>query len=295
MVAAADYKFDVFIAFAPEDSGTQRTVRHILDEAKVRTESVYGETALDLDPERLDLCRNFLLLATPRSDASAYVRDLVGYWSEHRDMRSFHILNVSGDRSSHRTTRSWPGFQDIGPVDPQDRQPAAVWEFAALRSPEGARRLASALTAGRIPKPEEVTPGATPRSASRTRALQPGTLLGTLVGIFLLALLTTAWISTRSLLASSQQSGLGPNDAPAAVASIVSIGTVIGVLIGGTLTGLAKLIQARGQKDADLVRANAELLRAEADMVRAKAGLPPTDAPAPIALPAPGEAEQTTP
>ncbi|WP_406466364.1 hypothetical protein OHB07_38735 (plasmid) [Streptomyces sp. NBC_00111] len=136
------------------------------------------------------------------------------------------------------------------------------------------------------------TQGGAPRSALKIRWLQPRTLLGALVGILLLALLTIAWISTRGLLESHQEGGLGPTDAPATVASIVNIGTVIGVLIGGILTGPAKLIQAHGQKDADLIRAKAEMLRAEADMVRAKAGLPPTDAPVPISLPSPGEAEQ---
>ncbi|MFE6980834.1 hypothetical protein [Streptomyces griseus] len=288
-MVAADYEFDVFIAFAPEDSGTQRTVRHILHEANVRTEAVYGETALDLDPERMDLCRTFLLLATPSSDASRYVHDQVDYWRRHRGMRSFHILDVPG---SHGATRSWPGFLGAGRFGPQDGKPAAVWEFATLQSPEGVRKLASALTTGGMPGPEEATPGATPRSAPGTRSRKARTRLGALAGVLLLALLTIAWISTRSLLESHRDSGLGPTDAPAAVASIVSVGTVIGVLIGGILAGLAKLIQALGQKDADLVRAKAELLRAEAEMVRATRGLPPADGPAPIALPAPDDAEQ---
>ncbi|MFI6151013.1 hypothetical protein [Streptomyces sp. NPDC051109] len=72
--------------------------------------------------------------------------------------------------------------------------------------------------------------------------------------MFRLALLATAWISTRSLLESHQHTGLGLTDAPAAVASVVSIGTAIGVLIGGTLTGLAKLMKARGQTPTFCVR-----------------------------------------
>lgn len=295
MVAAADFEFDVFIAFAPEDSGTQRTVRRILHESNVRTEAVYGESSLEFDPERMDLCRSFLLLATPRSAASGYVRDQVDYWREHRDMPStFHILDVPGGtlRGSNTATGSWYDLLNVGPHGAHDKQPAGVWRFADLSSPAGLRQLASALTTGRTPKPEEDGPTTPPRSAPRTRPLQPRSLLGAFLGVLFLVLLTTAWISTRSLLESHQENGLGPTDAPAAVASIVSIGTVIGVLVGGTLTGLAKLIQARGQKDADLVRANAEMVRAQADMVRAKAGLPPTDSPASHALPAPREAEQ---
>ncbi|WP_327252449.1 hypothetical protein [Streptomyces sp. NBC_01244] len=103
--------------------------------------------------------------------------------------------------------------------------------------------------------------------------------LRTLVALLLLSLAGIAWISVRSLLGSYRENGLGPSDAPAAVASIVSIGTVIGVLVGGVLSGLSKLVQARGQRDADLVRANAEMVRAQADMVRARAGLPAVDGP----------------
>nr|WSX53817.1 hypothetical protein OG409_35785 [Streptomyces sp. NBC_00974] len=294
-MVAADYTFDVFIAFAPEDTGAQRTVRRILDEGKVRTEAIYGETALDFHPEQIEPCRNFLLLATRNSAASPYVRDQVAWWREHRDMRSsFYILDVSGDtlRSSRTGSKGWYDLLHIDPYDPRDQHISAIWPFAQLDSPHSARQLASLLKAGGTPKPTRDTPATAPRPAPTTHRMRPRTLLITLLGILLPALLTTAWISTRSLLESHQQNGLGPTDAPAAVASIVSIGTVIGVLIGGTLTGLAKLIQARGQKDADLVRANAEMVRAQAEMIRARAGLPPIEAAAPAPLPAPRETEQ---
>lgn len=298
MVAAADHKFDVFIAFAPEDSGIQRTVRRILHEANVRTQAVYGESSLEFDPRQMDLCRNFLLLATPSSAASGYVRDQVGYWRDHRDMRSsFHILDVEGGavRGSRTATADWYERLNIGPHGPHDKQPARIWRFAELNSPVGIKELASILTTGRMPKPEAAAPPSASASAPTTARLQPRSLLGAFLGVLFLALLSTAWISTRSLLESHQHNGLGPADAPAAVASIVSIGTVIGVLVGGTLTGLAKLVQARGQKDADLVRANAEMVRAQADMVRAKAGLPAIEGTGPAARPAPFEAEQPAP
>ncbi|MET9963407.1 hypothetical protein ABZ128_30790 [Streptomyces sp. NPDC006326] len=110
----------------------------------------------------------------------------------------------------------------------------------------------------------------------------------------LLALLGIAWAGTHDLLSSLERHGrLTPPDAPAAVATIVSLGTVIGVLVGAILNGMAKLIQARGQKDADMVRARAELLRAEADMVRARHGLPP--APAEAVPPTAGTPDEETP
>lgn len=292
MVAADEYKFDVFIAFAPEDSVTQRAVRRHLGELGVRTDAVYGATALDFHPEQSDLCRNFLLLATPSSASSPYVREHVDHWRKHRGMRmraSFYILDISGDtlRSSHTATRGWYDLLDFAPGDPLDRQIAAIWPGDTLGDSFHAKSLAFVLTAGRTPRPALSKPTIAPLPAPKAHRPQPRTFLATLFGILLLALLATAWLSTRSLLESHQHDGLGPTDAPAAVASIVSIGTVIGVLIGGILNGLAKLIQARGQRDADLVRANAEMVRAEADMIRAKAGRPPTDTPTPAALPSP--------
>ncbi|MFJ6793713.1 hypothetical protein [Streptomyces sp. NPDC091268] len=305
-MAAADYKFDVFIAFAPEDSMTQRDVRGRLLELGVRPESAYGETVLDFDPAQSELCRTFLLLATPNSAASPYVREHVEHWRKHRVMReSFHVLDVSGDtlRPAHRSARSWYHLLNHGPGDPLEERPAAIWPVSTLRDPFHAKSLASLLTGGRTSRPAQGVPsvGARPARAtppvplhptSRPRSPQPRSRIAAVVGVLLLALLlATAWAGTRSLLASHQSDGLGPTDAPAAVASIVSIGTVIGVLVGGILTGLAKLIQARGQRDADLVRANAEMVRAEADMIRARAGLPPTDSPTPGAPPPPAQAE----
>jgi hypothetical protein len=277
-MAAADYTFDVFIAGAPADSGTERAVRRRLHELGVRTEAVDRETPLAFHTEQMDRCRNFLLLATPHSAGSQDVREQVDFWRIHRGMRkSFHILDVSGDTLR---TGGWRHLLHFPPFAPGDKQPAGIWLPATLNHPRRAKKLAAALTAGRAPASPEGGPTTATR---RARAL--------LLGLLLPALLSTAWISTRSLLESHQQNGLGPTDAPAAVASVVSIGTTIGVLIGGTLTGLAKLIQARGQRDADLVRANAEMVRAEADMIRARAGLPPSDNPSPSGpLPAP-EAE----
>ncbi|MFJ9518059.1 hypothetical protein ACIRPK_07300 [Kitasatospora sp. NPDC101801] len=276
MVAATDHTFDVFIAGAPAHSAAERAVRRRLHELGVRTEVVDRETSLAFHIGQMDRCRNFLLLATAESAGSHDVREQVDYWRDHRGMRkSFYILDVSGD-----TVRSggWHHLVDFPPFGPGDR-PAGIWSPSALDHPDHAKRLADVLTAERAPLP----PNGGPTTATRrTRAL---------LGVFLLALVAIAWISTRSLLESHQQSGLGPTDAPAAVASVVSIGTTIGVLIGGVLTGLAKLIQARGQRDADLVRANAELVRAEADMVRARAALPPGDTPTPPAPLPPSETE----
>lgn len=286
-MAAADYMFDVFIAGAPADSGTERAVRRRLHELGVRTEAVDRETSLAFHIEQIDRCRNFLLLATPDSARSHDVREQVDYWRNHRGMRkSFHILDVSGNtlrQNSPGYTGGWHHLLDFPPFGPGDKEPAGIWLPAILDHPQHAKKLAATLTAERAP----VAPKGSPATATkRARAL--------LLGLLLMALLSTAWISTRSLLESHQQNELGPTDAPAAVASVISIGTTIGVLIGGTLTGLAKLIQARGQRDADLVRANAEMVRAEADMIRARAGLPFSENPSPSGpLPAP-EAEPPT-
>ncbi|MEU0164349.1 hypothetical protein ABZ214_02605 [Streptomyces iakyrus] len=283
-MAAADYTFDVFIAGEPADSGTERAVRRRLHELGVRTEIADRETSLAFHIEQMDRCRNFLLLATPDSARSHLVREQVDHWRDHRGMRkSFHILDVSGNtlrQTSPGHPGGWHHLLDFPPFGPGDKEPAGIWLPATLDHPQHAKKLAATLTAERAP----VAPTDSPATATRrARSL--------LLGLLLLALLSTAWISTRSLLESHQQNELGPTDAPAAVASVVSIGTTIGVLIGGTLAGLAKLIQARGQRDADLVRANAEMVRAEADMIRARAGLPPSDNPGPSGpLPAP-EAE----
>ncbi|MFE9637118.1 hypothetical protein [Streptomyces sp. NPDC006463] len=64
------------------------------------------------------------------------------------------------------------------------------------------------------------------------------------------------------------------SDTPAVVTTIVALATGIGTLIGVTLTAYAKYVQARGQAEADLVRAKAGMMRAEADVMRARAGLP---------------------
>lgn len=93
-------------------------------------------------------------------------------------------------------------------------------------------------------------------------------------------LLVLATAGVRSLLSSYETHGrLGPSDTPAVVTTIVSLGTAIGALIGVTVTAFARYVSARGQADADMVRARAELLRAEAEMVRARAGLPAAEAP----------------
>ncbi|MGW3815369.1 hypothetical protein [Streptomyces sp. NPDC005046] len=95
------------------------------------------------------------------------------------------------------------------------------------------------------------------------------------VGVWIVVLLAGALIGLREVLDSFQAHGrLGPSDAPAAVTTIVALGTATGTLIGVTLTAYAKYVQARGQAGADMVRAKAELIRAEADMIRARAGLP---------------------
>lgn len=87
-------------------------------------------------------------------------------------------------------------------------------------------------------------------------------------------------MGTRDILEKLQNHGsLGPSDAPIVVTTIVSLATAIGALIGGTLTGISKYVQARGQADAERTRADADMLRAQADMIRAKAGLPPMETP----------------
>ncbi|OEJ28485.1 hypothetical protein AR457_32480 [Streptomyces agglomeratus] len=94
-------------------------------------------------------------------------------------------------------------------------------------------------------------------------------------------LLVLATAGVRALLSSYETHGrLGPSDTPAVVTTIVSLGTAIGALVGVSVTAFAKYVSARGQADADMVRARAELLRAEAEMVRARAGLPTVEAPA---------------
>ncbi|KOV68712.1 ATP-binding protein [Streptomyces sp. MMG1121] len=98
----------------------------------------------------------------------------------------------------------------------------------------------------------------------------------TVVGLWVAVLLTAASISVHEVLSSFRLHGqLGPSDTPAVVTSIVALGTATGTLIGVVLTAYAKYVQARGQAEADLIRARAELMRAEADVTRARAGLPP--------------------
>lgn len=128
----------------------------------------------------------------------------------------------------------------------------------------------------------------------------PGTSVALWAAI-VIALLVVAWLSTRAVLPDIGNSAeLGPSDAPPVVVAIVSVITASGVLIGGILNGLAKfvrargqnasdIVQARGQADADLMRAQAEMRRAEADMLRARAGLPPAEA----LSPDPGIAPET--
>ncbi|MER5618557.1 hypothetical protein [Streptomyces sp. NPDC002215] len=96
------------------------------------------------------------------------------------------------------------------------------------------------------------------------------------VGLWIAFLLAAASISVREVLESFQlHAGLGPSDTPAVVTAIVALATATGTLIGVILTAYAKYVQARGQAEADLIRARAEMMRAEADVTRARAGLPP--------------------
>ncbi|SEG85608.1 AAA ATPase domain-containing protein [Actinacidiphila yanglinensis] len=98
------------------------------------------------------------------------------------------------------------------------------------------------------------------------------------VGLWLAVLLAAASISVREVLDSLRlHAQLGPSDTPAVVTAIVTLATAIGTLIGVTLTAYAKYVQARGQVEADLIRARAEMMRAEADVTRARAGIPPHD------------------
>ncbi|WLQ38367.1 serine protease (plasmid) [Streptomyces castrisilvae] len=96
------------------------------------------------------------------------------------------------------------------------------------------------------------------------------------VGLWIAFLLAAASISVREVLESFRlHAGLGPSDTPAVVTAIVALATATGTLIGVILTAYAKYVQARGQAEADLIRARAEMMRAEADVTRARAGLPP--------------------
>ena len=62
--------------------------------------------------------------------------------------------------------------------------------------------------------------------------------------------------------------GVGPVDAVKIASPIVAIAGSLGALIGGTLAGIAKIIQARGQADSDRFRALATLVSAGADAAR---------------------------
>ncbi|WP_328764314.1 hypothetical protein [Streptomyces sp. NBC_00272] len=287
---ASDYEYDAYLAFVPEDAVSGMGIAHDLP-AYVRTFSEMWETTWISLVEGMSRCRSFVLIASPHSASSPLVRRQVEYWRENRDMNSFHIVHVFGEIrwDPVRGDLDWERTDALPDslAGAFSERPKVVLHIDAPSDPEDMPRMAVAL-AGRPRKSWERALDSTRRSADRVGQWRPRTLLC----VLLMSLLAIAWVSSRSLLGSYQASGLGPSDAPAAVASIVSIGTVVGVLIGGTLSGLAKLIQARGQKDADLVRANAEMVRAQADMIRAKAGLPPTESPAQGALAAPGaEAE----
>ncbi|MFK0263584.1 hypothetical protein ACIQU1_19895 [Streptomyces angustmyceticus] len=98
----------------------------------------------------------------------------------------------------------------------------------------------------------------------------------TVVGLWIAVLLAASSISVREVLESLRLHGhLGPSDTPAVVTAIVALSAATGTLIGVILTAYAKYVQARGQAEADLIRARAEMMRAEADVTRARAGLPP--------------------
>ncbi|GGW94843.1 hypothetical protein GCM10010341_15000 [Streptomyces noursei] len=101
-----------------------------------------------------------------------------------------------------------------------------------------------------------------------------------ILSIAIVLLLLLSWISIRDILENLQIHGsLGPSDAPAVVTAVVSLATAVGALVGGTLTGLSKYVQARGQAYAEKTRADADMLRARADVRRAEAGLPPLETP----------------
>jgi hypothetical protein len=95
------------------------------------------------------------------------------------------------------------------------------------------------------------------------------------VGLGVAVMLAAGSIGVRELLDSFQAHGrLGPSDTPAVVTTIVALTTATGTLIGVILTAYAKYVHAKGQADADVIRARAELIRAEADAARVRAGLP---------------------
>ncbi|WP_406397820.1 NACHT domain-containing protein [Streptomyces sp. NBC_00879] len=108
------------------------------------------------------------------------------------------------------------------------------------------------------------------------KGMLPWSILSAVVALLLLL----SWAGTRDILEELQNHGnLGPSDAPIVVTTIVSLATAIGALVGGTLAGISKYVQARGQADAERTRADADMLRAQADMIRAKRGLPPIETP----------------
>ncbi|CAM5722044.1 MULTISPECIES: helix-turn-helix domain-containing protein [Streptomyces] len=101
-------------------------------------------------------------------------------------------------------------------------------------------------------------------------------------------LLFLSWISIRDILENLQIHGsLGPSDAPAVVTAVVSLATAVGALVGGTLTGLSKYVQARGQAYAEKTRADADMLRALTDARRAVEGLPSLETPPEGGTPSP--------
>lgn len=95
-------------------------------------------------------------------------------------------------------------------------------------------------------------------------------------------LFTLAWLGVRSLLQDMHDHAqLGPADAGAVVGSITALTTAIGTLIGAILMGLAKYHQARGEADANRIRAYAELERALGESARARPDLPSVVVPIP--------------
>jgi hypothetical protein len=69
---------------------------------------------------------------------------------------------------------------------------------------------------------------------------------------------------------------LGPAEVPDLITGVAAITTAAGVFVGGVLKGIAALMKARGDAQANTIRAQAEFHYAEADMRRAEQGLPPT-------------------